>query len=66
MALVTEEVFYTPENVPLPVNRNKRYEMARNGEIPVIRCGRRMLIPKTAFDEWVRTCGGTFVSGVKP
>lgn len=55
------EEFYTPETVPLPVNRNLRYAMARNGELPVIRCGRRLLIPKIAFEEWLRTCGGTFV-----
>jgi excisionase family DNA binding protein len=55
------EEFYTPETVPLPINRNLRYSMARNGELPVIRCGRRLLIPKIAFEEWLRTCGGTFV-----
>ena len=63
MPLPAKEIFYTPETVPLPVNRNLRYEMARNGQLPTIRCGKRLLIPKRAFDEWIRTCGGTFLAG---
>lgn len=52
--------FYTPENVPLPVNRNLRYRMARERKLPVIQIGKRLLIPRAAFERWVETCGGTF------
>lgn len=34
----------------LGVSRNKAYEACHNGEIPVIRIGRRMLIPRVAFE----------------
>ncbi|MBM3757836.1 MAG: helix-turn-helix domain-containing protein [Acidobacteria bacterium] len=31
--------------------------MARDGELPVIRCGKRLLIPRAAFQKWLETCG---------
>ena len=34
----------------LGVGRNSAYEAARRGEIPVIKIGNRLLVPKTAFD----------------
>jgi excisionase family DNA binding protein len=34
----------------LGVSRNTGYEMARLGQLPIIRCGqRRLVVPKTAF-----------------
>jgi excisionase family DNA binding protein len=33
----------------LGINRNSAYEAARNGELPAIRIGRRLLVPKVAF-----------------
>lgn len=37
----------------LGIGRNLAYEAVRTGEIPAIRVGHRILIPKTAFDEWL-------------
>lgn len=54
------ELFYTPESVPLPVNRTRRYQMARDGELPVIKAGKRLLIPRIAFERWLECCGGAF------
>lgn len=34
----------------LGIGRGAAYEAARRGEIPVIRIGRRMLVPRVAFD----------------
>jgi len=33
----------------LGVGRNKAYEAARNGEIPTIRIGKRVLVPRAAL-----------------
>jgi excisionase family DNA binding protein len=34
----------------LGISRNGAYEAAARGEIPTIRIGRRLLVPKAAFD----------------
>ena len=34
----------------LGVGRNKAYEAARSGEIPTIRIGRRLLVPRAALE----------------
>jgi len=38
----------------LGVGRNQAYEAARRGEIPTIRIGKRMLVPKAALDRLLR------------
>ena len=35
----------------LGVSRNFGYELARRGEIPVIRFGRRMVVPRAALEK---------------
>ena len=35
----------------LGVCRNFGYELARTGKIPILRFGKRMLVPKAAFDK---------------
>jgi excisionase family DNA binding protein len=35
----------------LGIGRNTAYEVCRNGEIPTIRVGGRVLIPRSAIDE---------------
>jgi excisionase family DNA binding protein len=46
---------YSVEEVAaqLGVSRGLAYELARRGEIPVLKLGRRMVIPRAAFDEWL-------------
>ncbi len=34
----------------LGVGRNQAYEAARRGEIPTLRIGRRLLVPRAAFE----------------
>ena len=41
----------------LGVSRNAAYQAARAGEIPVIRIGRRLLVPKVAFDRMLESAG---------
>ena len=37
----------------LGISRNSAYEAAARGEIPVIKIGKRLLVPKLAFDRMV-------------
>jgi len=37
----------------LGVGRSKVFEMLRAGELPVIRLGRSVRIPRRALDEWI-------------
>ena len=35
----------------LGISRNNAYELVKRGELPVIRLGKRLLIPKVALDK---------------
>lgn len=35
----------------LGLSRSLVYELARTGKLPVIKCGRRILVPKKALEE---------------
>ncbi|RWD33363.1 MAG: DNA-binding protein [Mesorhizobium sp.] len=35
----------------LGIGRNQAYEAAKRGEIPSIKIGKRLLVPKAAFDK---------------
>ena len=35
----------------LGIGRNSAYEAVRKGEIPIIRIGKRILVPRTAFEK---------------
>ncbi len=37
----------------LPLGRNKLYELVHSKGFPKITVGRRILVPKQAFDEWL-------------
>ena len=39
------------------------YKGIREGTVPHIRMGRRIMIPRTALDRWLDTAGGAFNSG---
>lgn len=40
----------------LGIGRNTAYESCRNGEIPTIKIGGRILIPRSAVDDLLATC----------
>jgi excisionase family DNA binding protein len=40
----------------LGISRAHAYELAQRGEIPVIRLGRRILVPRVALGEMMRLC----------
>ena len=46
---------YTVEDIQkiLGINKNKSYELAMSGSFPAKKLGRRILIPKKPFDEWL-------------
>lgn len=48
-----EKLCYTiPEAAALPgFSRNFGYELTRRGDIPIIRFGKRMLLPKAKFEK---------------
>jgi excisionase family DNA binding protein len=52
---MSERQVYTVDEagVKLGLARNSAYEAVKRGEIPSIRIGRRILVPKAAFDEMV-------------
>ena len=54
-----ERLVYTVEEAGeiLGIGRSKAYEAANCGEIPTIRIGRRILIPKTALDRLLSEAG---------
>jgi excisionase family DNA binding protein len=41
----------------LGIGRNSAYEAARRGELPVIRLGRRLVIPRQAFERFLGGSG---------
>jgi excisionase family DNA binding protein len=41
----------------LGINRGSAYQAAAIGEIPTIRIGRRLLIPKVAFERMLESAG---------
>ncbi len=41
----------------LGIARGSAYEAARRGEIPVIRIGRRLLVPRLAFERMLSEAG---------
>lgn len=43
----------------LGISRGLAYELARRGEIPVLRLGRRLVVPRAAFDTWLADAGAT-------
>ncbi len=40
----------------LNISRWHAYQMLREGVIPCIRLGRRIIIPKAAFEAWLLNC----------
>jgi len=50
-----ELLTYSVEDVAamLGIARGKAYEHVHNGEIPSIRMGRRLLIPRARFHAWL-------------
>ena len=51
-AMETERLTYTVEEAArlFGISRGLAYEMARCGELPVLRFGKRMVVPKRAVD----------------
>lgn len=37
----------------LPLGKSRIYELVRSGQIRSVRCGRRLLIPRAAVEEWL-------------
>lgn len=42
----------------LGIGRNQGYEAARNGQIPTIKIGKRLLVPVTALEKKLESAGG--------
>ena len=66
MTPAEEKLVYTVEQAGnlLGIGRSGAYEAVRRGDIPTIRIGRRILIPKVALDRML-THAGQDMSGDK-
>lgn len=51
-----EPLLVTPRELSrlLKLGRNKTYELLATGEIPLIRVGRAIRIPRAAVEDWIR------------
>lgn len=43
----------------LGIGKNSAYEAAKRGEIPVLRIGRRLVVPRAAFERLLQEAGGS-------
>jgi len=58
VTMVTSLVYTIEECADLlSIGRSKAYEAAHTGEIPTIRIGRRLLVPKAALDRMLAEAG---------
>ncbi|WP_216911504.1 helix-turn-helix domain-containing protein [Nocardia noduli] len=53
-----ERATYTVEEVAqlLDLSRNNAYRAVRDGEIPAKRVGRRWVVPRELFHQWLNDC----------
>lgn len=51
-----EKMVYTVKEVAklLGISRSYAYELVKEKKLPVLDLGRRKVIPKNRFDEWIR------------
>lgn len=47
----------------LRIGRNSMYEAARRGQIPTVRIGRRLLVPRIALDRMLESAGESLERG---
>lgn len=47
----------TEAAVRLGISRNSAYEAARNGQIPTLKIGKRILVPLVAFERMLEEAG---------
>lgn len=50
----------------LGISRNSAFAAAHRGEIPTIRIGRRLLVPKVAFEKMLTNCAPSEVDEERP
>ena len=57
--VIVESLVYTIEEAAelLKIGRSGAYEAARRGNIPVLRIGRRWLVPRVALDKMLAGAG---------
>ena len=57
--MIAESLVYTIEEAAelLKIGRSGAYEAARRGDIPVLRIGRRWLVPRVALDKMLADAG---------
>lgn len=55
-----DRLTYTVDEVAqmLGISRGLAYEMVRQGELPSIRLGRRLLVPCRTFERWLEEAVG--------
>ena len=58
-AMAMEKLTYTVEEAGelLGVSRNNIYNLVKNGRVPVIKLGKRLLVPKAALERLLASAG---------
>lgn len=53
--VVNEPLVYTIEQAAekLQISKSKAYELARQNEIPTVKIGGRVMVPRRRLDEWL-------------
>ena len=64
---VAERATYSVDEVAhlLGLSRGLAYQCVRQGQIPAIRVGRRWMVPRKVFQEWLESSCQTEASGSK-
>ncbi len=54
-SISNENICYNMQDLQqlLPIGKNKLYELVHSKGFPRIKVGKRILIPKKSFDEWL-------------
>jgi len=58
--MATRDTFTVDEVAErLGIGRNAAYDAIRRGELPALRIGRRIVVPRAALDRMLDNCGQT-------
>lgn len=54
---ISDKVVYTPSEIKslLGIGKNEVYKLIRTGEIKSIKVGRKLLVPKQSFYDWLNS-----------
>jgi excisionase family DNA binding protein len=53
--MIDENKVYTVDDIQkiLGINKNRAYSLSTSGQFPFIRIGKRIIVPRKTFDDWM-------------